>query len=80
MDIPLHPTSASAMTAPLRDAVPIRRLRSPGLAAALRALAAGLAASADLRRLSRMTDEQLASHGLTRSDLPKELFDRHFTA
>jgi uncharacterized protein YjiS (DUF1127 family) len=48
------------------------------LAAVLRALVAGMAASKDYRHLNGMTERQLRRLGLTRNDIPKELHRRHF--
>jgi hypothetical protein len=56
-----------------------RRVRARW-AAFFGAIAAGGRASADYGRLSVMTDRQLELRGLTRSDIPREIHRRHFTA
>ena len=75
MGIATHPKPAPAAYVPTKP-VAVEPART--LADGIRALATGLAAAADLRRLSAMNDNQLARLGLTRDGVPGELFDRHF--
>lgn len=42
------------------------------------ALPNAIAATDDYRRLEAQTDKQLADKGLTRTDLPRIVYDRHF--
>jgi uncharacterized protein YjiS (DUF1127 family) len=48
------------------------------LCSVIRALIAGMVASKDYRHLNGMTEQQLRLLGLTRKDIPAELYRRHF--
>lgn len=76
---PIGLVSAIARPGGVADAAP-RLAVGPRsvLALLVRALGAGLAAGRDLRRLNNMTEGQLAARGLSRADLPRALFERHF--
>lgn len=52
--------------------------RRPGLSALFGAFPTALEAAAEYRRLSGMTDAQLARRGLTRTDLAGVVFDGHY--
>ncbi|MEM7178151.1 MAG: hypothetical protein AAF503_10635 [Pseudomonadota bacterium] len=43
------------------------------------ALPNAIAATEDYRRLEAQTDKQLSDKGLSRSDLPRLVYDRHFS-
>ncbi len=57
----------------------ISSLRFRGrIAAFTRLMVAGMVASKDYRHLNAMTDEQLRTMGLSRSDISEEISRRHF--
>ena len=63
----------------------VRSARAPGLrglgagwTAFTRALASGASAAVEYERLSRMSEGQLRSRGLSRDDIPREVHRRHF--
>ena len=71
------PASGTARPQPLS---PSRQVKPPSKEARrlLQVFSQGMKAAADYRRLDAMTDGQLAAQGLTRANLPRHLFERHF--
>lgn len=71
----LSPAAFSGLTTERRIRSKLRR----NIAAALHALAAGMAASKDYRHLNAMTKGQFGRIGLTRDGIPREIYMRHFS-